>query len=122
MSNTPLLLTVEVKELSGELVNIPPPPTERIWYTFCVPPKLDIQVYPNLGECEVIFCHVTEWIEKKLEDEFQKVFVFPNMDDIFSPIMHSAFESQPELLTQPSHSSALGSSETWILNHSFPSE
>lgn len=34
MSNTPLLLTVEVKELSGELtVNIPPPPTDRIWYS-----------------------------------------------------------------------------------------
>lgn len=33
MSNTPLLLTVEVQELSGTLVvNIPPPPTDRIWY------------------------------------------------------------------------------------------
>lgn len=32
MSNTPLLLTVEVQELSGTLViNIPPPPTDRIW-------------------------------------------------------------------------------------------
>lgn len=34
MSNTPLLLTVEVQELSGTLVvNIPPPPTDRIWYS-----------------------------------------------------------------------------------------
>ncbi len=33
MSNTPLLLAVEVQELSGTLaVNIPPPPTDRIWY------------------------------------------------------------------------------------------
>lgn len=33
MSNTPLLLSVEVQELSGPLVvNIPPPPTDRIWY------------------------------------------------------------------------------------------
>lgn len=32
MSNTPLLLTVEVQELSGPLViNVPPPPTDRIW-------------------------------------------------------------------------------------------
>lgn len=32
MSNTPLLLTVEVQELSGTLVvNVPPPPTDRIW-------------------------------------------------------------------------------------------
>jgi len=33
VSNTPLLLTVEVQELAGTLaVNIPPPPTDRVWY------------------------------------------------------------------------------------------
>lgn len=33
VSNTPLLLTVEVQELQGTLaVNIPPPPTDRMWY------------------------------------------------------------------------------------------
>lgn len=33
MSNMPLLLSVEVQELSGTLVvNVPPPPTDRIWY------------------------------------------------------------------------------------------
>uniref|UniRef100_A0A8C5N6M3 Testis-expressed protein 2-like n=1 Tax=Gouania willdenowi TaxID=441366 RepID=A0A8C5N6M3_GOUWI len=94
MSNTPLLLTVEVQELSGILVvNIPPPPTDRIWYSFCVPPKLDLHVRPKLGEREVTFCHVTEWIEKKLQDEFQKVFVLPNMDDIYLPLMHSAVDN-----------------------------
>lgn len=32
VSNTPLLLTVEVQQLQGTLaVNIPPPPTDRIW-------------------------------------------------------------------------------------------
>lgn len=32
VSNTPLLLTVEVQECRGTLaVNIPPPPTDRIW-------------------------------------------------------------------------------------------
>lgn len=36
-----------------------------------MPPKLDLRVQPKLGEREVTFCHVTEWIEKKLEDEFQ---------------------------------------------------
>ncbi|XP_053197089.1 testis-expressed protein 2 [Scomber japonicus] len=94
MSNTPLLLTVEVQELSGTLVvNIPPPPTDRIWYSFCVPPKLDLHVRPKLGEREVTLCHVTEWIEKKLQDEFQKVFVLPNMDDIYLPLMHSGVDS-----------------------------
>ncbi|NXY92611.1 TEX2 protein, partial [Alcedo cyanopectus] len=72
VSNTPLLLTVEVQELVGTLaVNIPPPPTDRVWYSFRVPPQLELKVRPKLGEREVTFLHVTEWIEKKLQHEFQ---------------------------------------------------
>lgn len=110
MSNTPLLLTVEVRELSGTLVvNIPPPPTDRIWYSFSSPPKLDLHVRPKLGEREVTFCHVTEWIEKKLQEEFQKVFVLPNMDDICVPLMHSGLDScQPP---QSQHSSSTESTQ-----------
>ncbi|XP_033975842.1 testis-expressed protein 2 [Trematomus bernacchii] len=112
MSNTPLLLTVEVQELSGTLVvNIPPPPTDRIWYSFCVPPKLDLRVRPKLGEREVTFCHVTEWIEKKLQDEFQKVFVMPNMDDIYIPLMHSGTVSPRASQSQRSHCSSTESIE-----------
>lgn len=33
VSNMPLILSVEVLELSGILaINVPPPPTDRIWY------------------------------------------------------------------------------------------
>ncbi|XP_066518702.1 testis-expressed protein 2 isoform X1 [Hoplias malabaricus] len=119
MSNMPLLLTVEVQELIGILaINIPPPPTDRIWYGFCMPPKLDLRVRPKLGEREVTFCHVTEWIEKKLQDEFQKVFVLPNMDDIYLPLMHSCMESQsaPQQNLAPC-SVTIDSSETRRLHH-----
>ncbi|NXX02339.1 TEX2 protein, partial [Larus smithsonianus] len=93
VSNTPLLLTVEVQELAGTLaVNIPPPPTDRIWYSFRVPPQLELKVRPKLGEREVTFLHVTEWIEKKLQHEFQKILVMPNMDDLIIPIMHSGLD------------------------------
>ncbi|KAL4659131.1 testis-expressed sequence 2 protein-like isoform X1 [Arapaima gigas] len=93
VSNMPLLLSVEVRELSGTLmVNIPPPPTDRIWYDFHTPPRLDLRVRPMLGEREVTFTHVTEWIERKLQREFQKVFVMPNMDDLYLPLMHSGLE------------------------------
>uniref|UniRef100_A0A3Q3BCN8 SMP-LTD domain-containing protein n=1 Tax=Kryptolebias marmoratus TaxID=37003 RepID=A0A3Q3BCN8_KRYMA len=88
VSNMPLMLSVEVLELSGTLaINIPPPPTDRIWYSFRVPPRLDLHVRPMLGDREVTFTHVTEWIEKKLQCEFQKVFVMPNMDDLYLPLM-----------------------------------
>ncbi|NXC83497.1 TEX2 protein, partial [Cercotrichas coryphoeus] len=93
VSNTPLLLTVEVQELAGTLaVNIPPPPTDRVWYSFRVPPQLELKVRPKLGEREVTFLHVTEWIEKKLKHEFQKILVMPNMDDLIIPIMRSGLD------------------------------
>ncbi|CAG11451.1 unnamed protein product, partial [Tetraodon nigroviridis] len=94
VSNMPLMLTVEVLELSGTLaINIPPPPTDRIWYSFRLPPRLDLHVRPVLGDREVTFTHVTEWIEKKLQCEFQKVFVMPNMDDLYLPLMTSALDN-----------------------------
>ncbi|KAK1162880.1 testis-expressed protein 2-like [Acipenser oxyrinchus oxyrinchus] len=103
VSNTPLLLTVEVQELSGTLaVNIPPPPTDRLWYSFQIPPRLDLKVRPKLGEREVTFSHVTEWIEKKLQQEFQKVFVMPNMDDLYLPIMHSGLDKLAQSPAEPS--------------------
>ncbi|XP_032304104.1 testis-expressed protein 2 isoform X2 [Coturnix japonica] len=93
VSNTPLLLTVEVQECRGTLViNIPPPPTDRIWYGFRRPPYLELKARPKLGEREVTLVHVTEWIERKLEQEFQKIFVMPNMDDVYIPLMHSAMD------------------------------
>ncbi|XP_051573352.1 testis-expressed protein 2-like isoform X2 [Myxocyprinus asiaticus] len=95
VSNTPLVLTVEVQECRGTLaVNIPPPPTDRIWYGFRRPPHLELKARPKLGEREVTFAHVTDWIEKKLDQEFQKIFVMPNMDDVWLPIMHSATDTR----------------------------
>ncbi|XP_018430407.1 PREDICTED: testis-expressed sequence 2 protein [Nanorana parkeri] len=95
VSNTPLLLTVEVQECRGTLaINIPPPPTDRIWYGFRKPPHLELKARPKLGERLVTLGHVTEWIEKKLEQEFQKIFVMPNMDDVYVTVMHSATDSR----------------------------
>uniref|UniRef100_A0A3B5M5W4 SMP-LTD domain-containing protein n=1 Tax=Xiphophorus couchianus TaxID=32473 RepID=A0A3B5M5W4_9TELE len=93
VSNTPLLLTVEVQQLRGTLaVNIPPPPTDRIWYGFRIPPHLELKARPKLGEREVTLFHVTDWIEKKLYQEFQKILVMPNMDDVWLTLMHSAMD------------------------------
>ncbi|XP_034386180.1 testis-expressed protein 2-like isoform X2 [Cyclopterus lumpus] len=101
VSNTPLLLTVEVQELRGTLaVNIPPPPTDRIWYGFRKPPHLELKARPKLGEREVTLAHVTDWIEKKLDQEFQKIFVMPNMDDLWLTVMHSAMD--PRTAGRPS--------------------
>jgi len=90
VSNTRLMLTVEVNGLVGTLVlNIPPPPSDRLWYGFRGNPRLWLQARPKLGERQVNISQVTSWIEKKLCQEFQKKFVLPNMDDLVIPPMTS---------------------------------
>ena len=88
VSNTRLMLNVELQRLSGTLaVNIPPPPTDRLWYGFRTNPYLRLSAKPKVGSREVSVSHITDWIEKKLTVEFQRVFVMPNMDDIPVPVL-----------------------------------
>ncbi|CAG9860576.1 unnamed protein product [Phyllotreta striolata] len=90
VSNTDLRLTVEIKSLVGTLVlNIPRPPTDRVWVGFRPIPELLLSVRPVVGEKNISYQIVTNWIEKKLIQEFQKVLVIPNMEDLLIPVMNS---------------------------------
>ncbi|CAG5129894.1 unnamed protein product [Candidula unifasciata] len=88
VSNTPLTLSVTVVSLVGRLaLNIPPPPSDRLWYGFLGNPHLRLSAKPQVGERAITITHIIEWIEKKLATEFQRVFVMPNMDDLIIPIL-----------------------------------
>lgn len=112
--------------------------TRRLFrYSFRLPPRLDLHVRPVLGEREVTFTHITEWIEKKLQCEFQvsppplrkpsslifpiklvvrviapqqKVFVMPNMDDLYLPLMSSGLENPAAVRQSSVHSPSQQSS------------
>ncbi|KAG8235986.1 hypothetical protein J437_LFUL015140 [Ladona fulva] len=88
VSNTRLILTVELRGVVGTLaLNIPPPPSDRLWYGFRTNPRIWLSARPKLGERQVNISHVTDWIENKLCIELQKIFVLPNMDDLIIPVM-----------------------------------
>lgn len=72
MANIPIALSVELKSCVGTLtLNIPPPPTDRIWYGFKTNPDMQLVAKPKVGERAVNLTHVTEFIRKKLLFEFQ---------------------------------------------------
>lgn len=87
--NTDLCLRVEVKSISGRLcVNLPPPPSDRLWFGFRAtpaPPRLKLRALPTVGDYHISLQHVTGWLEKRLVREFHKVLVLPNMEDIVLP-------------------------------------
>lgn len=89
VSNTELRLTVEIKAVSGTLVlNIPTPPSDRVWVGFRPVPEIILTAKPIVGDRNVTYAMVTSWIEKKLFQEFQKVMVIPNMEDFLVPVMN----------------------------------
>ncbi|OQR68177.1 testis-expressed sequence 2 protein-like, partial [Tropilaelaps mercedesae] len=92
-SNTDLKLTIQLTSLVGRLaINIPPPPADRLWYGFRSVPRLKFKAIPQMGEREVSFRDkLAGIIEKTIFQEFQRVLVMPNMDDLQIELM----EDQP---------------------------
>lgn len=90
ISNCPLVLVVQIQSLNGVLtLNVPPPQTDRVWYGFKPNPELVLKALPKMGDREVNMSHVTDWIERKLAEEFRKILVIPNMEDIVLPVLKS---------------------------------
>ncbi|VUZ43088.1 unnamed protein product [Hymenolepis diminuta] len=105
VTQTTLHLKLEVTMLHGTLVvNIPPPPSNRLWYGFRGNPNLRVKVKSKVGEYLFNFPRILEIIEKRIITEFQRVVVLPNMDDLVMPMLFSeeilerssTAESKPE--------------------------
>ncbi|XP_055333527.1 uncharacterized protein LOC129585038 isoform X2 [Paramacrobiotus metropolitanus] len=93
VSETDLTLTVVVERLAGRLaLNVPHPPSDKLWYGFVAKPDLHLRAFPKFGEREVTFDQVTNWIERKLTTEFHRLITVPNMDDLTVPVMNSGLD------------------------------
>ncbi|MFH4981382.1 hypothetical protein AB6A40_008091 [Gnathostoma spinigerum] len=88
ISSTRLMLNVEIARLEGPMtINVPPPPSDRLWYAFREPPKVSIRAIPQVGDRSVDMSTVSDWIENKLRLLLEKNLVCPNMDDVICPVM-----------------------------------
>uniref|UniRef100_A0A0A9YCY7 Testis-expressed sequence 2 protein n=1 Tax=Lygus hesperus TaxID=30085 RepID=A0A0A9YCY7_LYGHE len=89
VSNTPIHLNVRVNRLIGTLVlNIPPPPSDRLWYGFKPNVEIHMECKPIVGARNINVDYISNMIEKVMRSEFQKVIVMPNMDDLVIPLMN----------------------------------
>jgi hypothetical protein len=81
--NVPLVLAVIVNSLEGNLLlQIKPPPSNRIWFGFTKLPKMEISVEPVVSERKVQWGMVKKLIEGKIRELLTESLVVPNMDDI----------------------------------------
>ena len=97
ISSTRLMLNVDVTSLEGTCtLNLPPPPSDRLWYGFRTPPQMSVKGIPQVGDRTVVFSTISDWIESKVRILLEKNLVVPNMDDIIIPVL-----SGNELLVGP---------------------
>ncbi|KAE9546390.1 hypothetical protein FO519_010398, partial [Halicephalobus sp. NKZ332] len=97
ISSTRLVLNVEVTSLVGTCtMNLPPPPSDRLWYGFRSPPQMSVKGVPQVGDRTVVFSTISDWIESKIRLLLEKNLVVPNLDDIIVPVL-----SGNELLVGP---------------------
>ncbi|XP_017152421.2 testis-expressed protein 2-like isoform X1 [Drosophila miranda] len=68
-------------------INIPPPPSDRVWLCFRGPPRLWISTKPQVGDKSVDWTFVTNVIESKLCETVNKFLVYPNMVDVTIPFL-----------------------------------
>ncbi|KAL5293475.1 TEX2 family protein [Megaselia abdita] len=86
--STNITLRVHLKGLVSRVaINIPPPPSDRIWLSFRGPPRLWISAKPAVGDHTFDWSMITNVIESKLCDEVYKYLVYPNMVDIIVPFL-----------------------------------
>ncbi|KAM8708993.1 hypothetical protein ACLKA7_015891 [Drosophila subpalustris] len=95
--NANITLRVELKGLVARgTLNIPPPPSDRVWLSFRGPPRLWISTKPQVGDKSVDWSIVTNVIESKLCEAVNKYLVYPNMVDFSIPFLaHPSYENDP---------------------------
>ncbi len=98
----PIMLHLCLKRLRGRVVlNLPAPPTDRLWYGFRHPPEMDVEISPCLGECSKdqgqikmeglsdlekgVLGHLMTAMEERMKLETEKNWVYPNMGNLVIP-------------------------------------
>lgn len=109
-----ITLDVDIKSMvSRASINIPPPPSDRLWFgyvrkphrptsfylstyhylfslllfRFRAPPRLWLAARPTVGDKSVDWTIVTKIIESKLCEAVNKYLVYPNMVDLTIPYL-----------------------------------
>ncbi|XP_052846559.1 testis-expressed protein 2 isoform X1 [Drosophila gunungcola] len=99
--NANITLRVDLKGLVARgTLNVPPPPSDRVWVSFRGPPRLWISTKPQVGDKSVDWSIVTNVIESKLCEAVNKFLVYPNMVDFSIPFLSNPnFDEEPATAT-----------------------
>jgi hypothetical protein len=94
ISKIPLRVQLTFSSLEGPMcVWIPPPPGDRVFWSFLTPPRLNIAATPQIGDRVFKYAYhasrASQWIEARMKLAFSKNLVFPSGGDFRIPGMLS---------------------------------
>ena len=87
IKQTPLRISLSFEKLEGTMCAwIPPPPGNRIFWSFLQPPILIMKAKPEIGgrllKYAVHASRVSSWLQKRMQISFKKNMVYPSGADI----------------------------------------
>ncbi|KAK9842538.1 hypothetical protein WJX81_005057 [Elliptochloris bilobata] len=90
-----LRLHLHIKSLRGEVYAwVPPPPGDRLWFSFLEPPELVATATPMVGgrllKYSAQAARVSGWVAGKLQGAITKNLTFPSCADIPLPLLLAA--------------------------------
>lgn len=101
VTDTNLTINVDLNLIKGRMaLNIPHPPSDRLWYGFIPAPEVDIVVAPVFGEKKIDFTMVSDFLDKTVKKAFHQIFTIPNMDDITVPFANSGIDPEDYRLSK----------------------
>jgi hypothetical protein len=78
-----IVLSLRIKSIEGDVeVKIKQAPTDRFWWGFVEPPKMEMEIVPVVASRTLNLTMLTNFIEKKLREGLAESVVLPNMDDV----------------------------------------
>lgn len=79
----PIVLAVVLSELEGNiLINIKPPPSNRLWWGFTTMPHMKIDIEPVVSERRVSWSFVNSLIRGRIRETIANTLVLPHMNDV----------------------------------------
>lgn len=90
LASLPLRIKLTFSNLQGPMCAwVLPPPSDRLFWSFLIPPKLSITATPEFGERVFKYAYhasrASAWIEARMKLAFRKNLVFPSGGDIRVP-------------------------------------
>jgi hypothetical protein len=61
-------------------------PSNRIWYGFVAPPKLDLSIRSLISDTSIPIGMIQQTIQRKINESICETIVLPHMDDITLPV------------------------------------